>query len=442
MARSFARIPLFALVSHVLLAPAAYAQTIDAALAAAKAWMSVGDFPAAVPPLRRCLAINAREPTCLLLLANVLELRLSRHAEALPIARAAVDALPDDFPAEPRGMAQALYGMALAGVDDWEEALPFITKAQQLLDKAHSYQVLLDIVQVAAAEAQRTHAGLLRDALALAAKAAEALKTGPPPPPLRLDSGSADFTARSAYYRSTTFRIKEVLQDNAQDTLVRLECDALDRVTTTQKGAAFALYRGQNDRPSEAIADAEVIEGGVDALVRLRRRLVDGKAYPIRSEDLVTLPSAYRWDAPPSVLVSLARLLIALAETNAVDAPLLLDPAVVRTTGPLEPTQVVLVRLARRVRDVATALRSASQLPEAFVQPLSQGPHVGLTVIDLMERATAADLLPFLYFVETYPGKYSGLTWAIADVYGNWLLAGSPPGAAGSATSPAAPTPR
>ncbi|MEM8885900.1 MAG: tetratricopeptide repeat protein, partial [Planctomycetota bacterium] len=77
---------------------------------------------------------------------------------------------------------------------------------------------------------------------------------------------------------------------------------------------------------------------------------------------------------------------------------------------------------------IALIKQSAKQYAEmeALKKTLASGRYEGRKVGDLMLHVTRAELLDFLNFVVSYPGKYIGQVWRIDEIYATWLLNAAP----------------
>ena len=60
--------------------------------------------------------------------------------------------------------------------------------------------------------------------------------------------------------------------------------------------------------------------------------------------------------------------------------------------------------------------------------PIAGGRFHGLVLSDAFDKTTDADMLAFLDFVATYPGKYLALEWKLVNVYATWIINATPTG--------------
>lgn len=65
--------------------------------------------------------------------------------------------------------------------------------------------------------------------------------------------------------------------------------------------------------------------------------------------------------------------------------------------------------------------------PENFMV-LEGGRFHGMNLVHAMNQATTVDMMAFLQFVRSYPGKYMGHTWKINETFATWMLNATPDG--------------
>lgn len=58
----------------------------------------------------------------------------------------------------------------------------------------------------------------------------------------------------------------------------------------------------------------------------------------------------------------------------------------------------------------------------AIKKPLPKGRYKGKTVLEVMRDVTEDDVLDFLFFVRSYPGKYMGNEYKISETFATWAL--------------------
>jgi CHAT domain-containing protein/uncharacterized protein HemY len=59
---------------------------------------------------------------------------------------------------------------------------------------------------------------------------------------------------------------------------------------------------------------------------------------------------------------------------------------------------------------------------------LTEGRYKGKNCMDVMGKATNADIMSFLKFVRSYPGKYMGNTYKISETFATWIINNAPIG--------------
>jgi len=81
------------------------------------------------------------------------------------------------------------------------------------------------------------------------------------------------------------------------------------------------------------------------------------------------------------------------------------------------------------VERMVAEIRARSELARSVhTTPADGGRFVGLDLSAAFARTTTEDMLAFLDFVASYPGKYLTWNWKLADIYGTWIINRAPPG--------------
>ena len=57
---------------------------------------------------------------------------------------------------------------------------------------------------------------------------------------------------------------------------------------------------------------------------------------------------------------------------------------------------------------------------------MTDGRYKERTVLDVMAKTTKADIIGFLKFVKSYPGKYIGTSWKLGEVFATWVINNAP----------------
>jgi CHAT domain-containing protein len=57
---------------------------------------------------------------------------------------------------------------------------------------------------------------------------------------------------------------------------------------------------------------------------------------------------------------------------------------------------------------------------------MTDGRYKGRTVLDVMAKTNKTDIIGFLKFVKSYPGKYIGTSWKIGEVFATWVINNAP----------------
>lgn len=243
---------------------------------------------------------------------------------------------------------------------------------------------------------------------------AAALPTG-----ARAQSGQLE--TRILYYP-----VAALLGQRGDSTLVRVAGGRDDGLYPGSRGTARARWTsGDSTRNGDDyLGQAEVLTADRDSstvVVRLARPA--DPAGRLREGDLVALGS--RVPRPPraGLLSDLLRLRIEFLGTSRQE----LTPrrAILRFDGDsLE--RVVLDSLLASVRETANLLQDDYDSTSSLGAPLKGGRYRGRSVMQVMLAATPGDLLAFLRFVRSYPGKYMGSRWRVDETFATWVLNDGP----------------
>jgi len=95
-----------------------------------------------------------------------------------------------------------------------------------------------------------------------------------------------------------------------------------------------------------------------------------------------------------------------------------------------ELREVPLETWRTRVLDalVAEIRARADMADDAYSQRIEGGRFHGKTLREAFETTGPEDVLAFVEFVREFSGKYMGATWKLVEVYGTWIINGTPTG--------------
>lgn len=396
------------------------AQTVREEVNQANIYLQTNMLADAIRHLRRCLAIDPNESFCLLSLSNVLVVELQRYAEALPVARAAVAQLGDPGMEDHAGRLHAIYGIALASIKDHELALEHLEKAEALLPENHELRFRVFGAKSFASHALDNMAGHERMTATVREVALRRKREGRAPLRVPGNPDWADYAAKvDAHYNRVAYRIKELVRAEGNGWLVRIEADSLDWLTAGQKAILFAIRRPEEGVTPRVIGSAQVQEVGVDPLVVALPDMNGDEPHQVRPGDLVIADASVTWNTPPTVLLSLARLGITITGQGQEEP--LLDPRSIRSFDDIRTPEIALARMARAVRDYAAGLSTYLSQDIGYDEELPSGPYKGLTVLEVMERATSEDILQLLYFLEENPYPFMGAEMGIEMTFAGWV---------------------
>jgi len=195
---------------------------------------------------------------------------------------------------------------------------------------------------------------------------------------------------------------------------VEIDRGAADGIVPGWFGRFYAL----GEKPGDSTdAGQAVIVSTLERRAVVRITPADPARVP-RPGDYVEIDARVPAIEPRSLLWTLAKLHVDL-ETVEGAVPLN-DYALLRSGETPELVSGLLARMQQDVRDCAVYTDDVSK------EPYAKGRYAGRTCRDVMEKVTEEDLLNFLRFVISFPGKYQCKRWRFAEVFATWVMNEAP----------------
>lgn len=181
------------------------------------------------------------------------QLTKAGDAEALPVGWALVEEASTKYKQNTRwqGEVAAFYGAALKKFGDFEEAGKYYTQALGLLKDGMLYMAIQAEAaeverELAAVEAWRSHYA----AMVAEARAAAAAGREPPVLTLAADLDGDPIFRKGVIGRSHSFRVQEVVKNNQDELVVRIDATALARRPGISSKTRRKSTRSSKLRPS------------------------------------------------------------------------------------------------------------------------------------------------------------------------------------------------
>lgn len=83
----------------------------------------------------------------------------------------------------------------------------------------------------------------------------------------------------------------------------------------------------------------------------------------------------------------------------------------------------ILEQSAKDVYNIYANLKDDTSFNNLKV-PLTKGRFIGKSIFDVMKDCSAKDIYTFLNYVKTYPDRYMGKNWKIAETFATWVMYG------------------
>jgi tetratricopeptide (TPR) repeat protein len=223
------------------------------------------------------------------------------------------------------------------------------------------------------------------------------------------------------------FRVKEILESGGDSVLVLLDAGTYDGVFTGAKGEALGVYSSETpDRGNEILGRAEIISATSNTAKALVK-LVDPNTpeFAVMQGDMIKLPARVKETYNTSIIYELSLLNIDFL-TNA-SKPLYHVRQVMNSEDP-ELENDILSIMKTDIIETADIIRPLIPDNPSWGEPQEAGRFKGISLVDALEQVTNEDVLSFLRFVESFPGKYMGHTWKINETYATWIINATPIG--------------
>ncbi|MEM6783902.1 MAG: CHAT domain-containing protein [Bacteroidota bacterium] len=207
----------------------------------------------------------------------------------------------------------------------------------------------------------------------------------------------------------------------------------LDRLVPGGRGTPYSVYQvEQHDSGGDALGTARFVSSTASkAVAHVRIQDDEDPQRRLYPGDLLELPITVPATTYEGLLLYLAQLGIQLTD-NGWGA--LVTPEDVFGLRTAEDEQARLQPFVDAVHEIGTFLAGLQENGtlaasyEVLLPPIEQGFYEGRLPFELMQEATTDDLVRFLDFVRSYPGKYLGGRWKISETFATWLINSAPLG--------------
>ncbi len=221
------------------------------------------------------------------------------------------------------------------------------------------------------------------------------------------------------------FRITEVRYAGGDSAVVTLETGTAGGIEAGMPGLARGVRHDTlPPRTGRNLGPARVVSSDSnEATAVIRMTDPDQPAYRVLPGDLVELTLVERYSPTPGVLTDLVSQRISFGGDDGSELyqmwNVLFRDSDSLTTRVLRTMVVDLRKVAKRLSgDTSTALNT----------PIASGRHAGKTLLQLVGKATEADLRGFFDYMVSYPGTYKGRHLNLAVTFTDWANRGALPG--------------
>jgi len=221
------------------------------------------------------------------------------------------------------------------------------------------------------------------------------------------------------------FRIREVRYTGADSAVVVLEIGTAGGIEAGMVGSAVGVRHDTlPPRTGRNLGPAWVVASDSNSATAVIRMKEPGQAaYRVLPGDLVELTLVERYSPTPGVLTDLVTQRISFGGDDGTELYQMWN-VLFRDGDSL--TSAVLRRMVVDLRKVAKRL--SSDTSAALNTPIVSGRHAGKTLLQLVGKATEADLRGFFDYMVSYPGGYKGRHLNLAVTFADWANRGALPG--------------
>jgi CHAT domain-containing protein/uncharacterized protein HemY len=206
---------------------------------------------------------------------------------------------------------------------------------------------------------------------------------------------------------------------NSSDSILAL-ISGTTNLTKGLNGKCVKTYKTGEDRDDSRIGDANVAFIRNDTAVCLVKLYKTGVATDsIQYGDIISFDVPLAKQKQRSIFFDMQALNIVFTDID--KKPFYSLRSLLKDDGrKVEDSILKKMRL-----DIVATYESYNALYDssaAVKKPLAKGRYKNKTVLDVMRNATNEDVLNFLFFVKSYPGKYMGHEYKISQTFATWVL--------------------
>ncbi|MFH1197167.1 MAG: tetratricopeptide repeat protein [bacterium] len=220
-------------------------------------------------------------------------------------------------------------------------------------------------------------------------------------------------------------RLSNVLFQNNDTVYVTVDAGLYEGLYMGAKGMALGVYTESipgRDQYELGTAEITAVEANYSEVRVILNSLATAKD-SIYYDDMIKIPARIPIRKYKSIFYELAMLNVILMNSssdNYYDFRFLLDA----DSPELEKT--ILKLMVDDIKYSAVEWKDYLESDSTFVKPISSGKFKGMKVIEAMNASTEKDMMSFLLFVKSFPGKYMGDNWKINSTYVTWIINNTP----------------
>ena len=232
--------------------------------------------------------------------------------------------------------------------------------------------------------------------------------------------------AQTTEQREKMFRIAYVKALNKDSVLAYIPWGKKQGISTGSTGPVNGTYSKTDDRSDMELGFGSVyVLTDTSAVLLIRPKATGGKpTIDIRVGDYVKLSIQVPKLQYRSIFFELALLDIDFIDNNR-EAMYDFDALLYLDSKELEDS--LLQHASRDVVDTYEFLKDQTENDFSDLKkPLASGRYSHRSVFEVMAACNRKDILSFLHFVKSYPGKYIGTSWKINETFATWVLNNAP----------------
>jgi len=221
------------------------------------------------------------------------------------------------------------------------------------------------------------------------------------------------------------FRITEVRDAGGDSVLAVLETGIGGGIEAGMLGAAIGIHHDTlARRTGRNLGTARIVSSDTNTATAVIHLREPGQpAFRVLPGDLIELTLVERYSPTPGFLTDLATQRISIAGDDGKELyrlwSVLFEDSDSMETRVLRAMVLNLRKVAKRLSgDTSASLNT----------PISRGRYAGRTLLQLVGRATEADLRGLFDYMTSYPGGFKGRHLNLAVTFGDWADRGATPG--------------